>query len=249
MGTQNEIKRMDKETIKHNLFIHHHLGLGDHFDCNGMVRYIQKKWSYDEVSVFCKDNYYEMVDYMYRDNDKIKVIKIDRHKEYDEVKRILNNQSKNHDHFLVVGHQYYDHYAKDKNCWEVFYDQVSIPYEVRKSYFYVEKDLEAEEKLFQKLNPENLPFAFVHDDKDRGFVLDKSHIKNKDLHIIENDTSENIFHFISILEKAEEVHCMESSFKTLVDIYCDQEKLFFHDFRGHPLGLNSNKNWKIVEYE
>ena len=89
----------------------------------------------------------------------------------------------------------------------------------------------------------------MHDDKDRGFILDKSHIQNKDLHIIENDTSENIFHFISILEEAEEVHCMESSFKTLVDIYCDQEKLFFHDFRGHPLGSNSNKNWKVVKYE
>ena len=83
---------MDRETINHKLFIHHHLVLGDHFDCNGMVMYIQKKWSYDKVSVFCKDNYYEMVDYMYRDNHKINVIKIDRHKEYEEVKRILDYQ-------------------------------------------------------------------------------------------------------------------------------------------------------------
>jgi len=152
------------------------------------------------------------------------------------------------DELLVVGHQYYDHQAEGKNCWEIFYDQVAIPYEVRKSYFYVKEDPVQEKKLLEKLNPENLPFAFVHDDKDRGFILDKSHIKNKDLHIIENDTSENIFHFISILEEAEEVHCMESSFKTLVDIYCDQEKLFFHDFRGHPLGSQSNKNWKQIKY-
>ena len=240
---------MAKESIKNNLFIHHHLGLGDHFDCNGMVRYIQKEWGYNSVSVFCKDNYYEIVDYMYRDNDNIKVIKVDRFKEYEDVKKCLSEQVEDNDGLLVVGHQYYDHQAEGKNCWEIFYDQVSISYEVRKSYFYVKEDPEEERKLLKKLNPENLPFAFVHDDKDRGFILDKSHIQNKDLHIIENDTSENIFHFISILEEAEEVHCMESSFKTLVDIYCDQEKLFFHDFRGHPLGSNSNKNWKVVNYE
>ena len=239
---------MAKESIKNNLFIHHHLGLGDQFDCNGMVRYIQKEWGYNSVSVFCKDNYYEIVDYMYRDNDNIKVIKVDRFKEYEDVKKCLSEQGEDNDGLLVVGHQYYDHQAEGKNCWEIFYDQVSISYEVRKSYFYVKEDPEEERKLLKKLNPENLPFAFVHDDKDRGFILDKSHIQNKDLHIIENDTSENIFHFISILEEAEEVHCMESSFKTLVDIYCDQEKLFFHDFRGHPLGSQSNKNWKQIKY-
>ena len=235
--------------MKDNLFIHHHLGLGDHFDCNGMVRHIQEKSGYNQVSIFSKDNYYDMVDYMYRDNTKIKVIKIDKNKEYEEVAKAIRGCDPDKNDFLVVGHHNYDHTAKGKNCWEIFYDQINIPYSVRKSFFHLERDRDAEEKLLQKLNPKNLPFAFVHDDKDRGFVLDKSHIENKDLHIIENDTSENIFHFIGILEKAEEVHCMESSFKTLVDLYCKQEKLFFHDFRGHPLGSKSNKNWKIIKYE
>ena len=235
--------------MKNNLFIYHHLGLGDHFDCNGMVRYIQEKWGYEKVTIFSKDSYYKMVDYMYRENDKINIIAIDGSKEHEEVQKALNTHAKHDDNLLVVGHQNYDHAAVGKNCWEIFYYQVKIPYDIRQSYFYVERDLEAEKKLLQKLNPENLPFAFVHDDKDRGFTLDKSHIQNKELHIIENDTSENIFHFIGILEKAEEVHCMESSFKTLVDIYCDQEKLFFHDFRGHPLGSQSNKNWKVIKYE
>ena len=235
--------------MKDNLFIHHHLGLGDHFDCNGMVRHIQEKSGYNQVSIFSKDNYYDMVDYMYRDNTKIKVVKIDKNKEYEEVAKTIRGCDPDKNDFLVVGHHNYDHTAKGKNCWEIFYDQINIPYSVRKSFFHLERDRDAEEKLLQKLNPKNLPFAFVHDDKDRGFVLDKSHIENKDLHIIENDTSENIFHFIGILEKAEEVHCMESSFKTLVDIYCNQEKLFFHDFRGHPLGSKSNKNWKTIKYE
>jgi len=137
--------------------------------------------------------------------------------------------------------------AKGKNCWEIFYDQVGIPYEVRKDYFYLERSAKQEENLLKKKNPNGEPFIFIHDDKSRGFKINKKHLLNDKLLVIENDVSENIFNFIGVVKKAEEVHCMESSFKTLVDIYCDQEKLFFHDFRGHPLGLNSNKNWKELK--
>ena len=95
--------------MKNNLYIHHHLGLGDHFACNGMVRYILKEWGYNQVTVFSKDNYFSMVDFMYRDNEKIKVIKIDKDKEYESVRKIINaglSESEDND-FLIVGHQNY----------------------------------------------------------------------------------------------------------------------------------------------
>ena len=60
------------------LCIHHHQGLGDHMDCNGLVRYILEKGSYDKVHVFSKSNYYDMIEYMYRDNENIVVAKIDK---------------------------------------------------------------------------------------------------------------------------------------------------------------------------
>ena len=55
------------------LYIHHHLGLGDHLDCNGMVRYILEHSDHDQVYVFSKSNYFSMIEYMYRDTDKIRV--------------------------------------------------------------------------------------------------------------------------------------------------------------------------------
>ena len=232
-----------------NLFIHHHLGLGDHFDCNGLVRYILKKWQYDTVSIFSKDNYFSMVDFMYRDEDNIKVVKIDKNKEYEEVLKIVSSSNPEFNALLTIGHSNYDHNAKNKNCWEIFYDQVEIPYNVRKDFFHIDRDLEEEERVFSKLNPANESFLFLHDDKERGFNLNRDHILNTDLRIIENDVTENIFYFIKILQEAEEIHCMESSFKTLIDLYCEQDNLFFHDFRGHPLGQNSLKQWEIIPYE
>ena len=235
--------------MKNNLFIHHHLGLGDCFDCNGMVRFILEEWSYNQVTVFSKDNYFDMINFMYRDNDNINVIKIDKNREYEEVERVIKDSNRHENDFLVVGHHNYDDTAKEKNCWEIFYDQIKIPYSVRKDSFYVERNLEEEQRLFSKLNPNNEPFIFLHDDGERGFVLDRGYILNKDLRVIENEVSENIFYFIKILQEADEVHSMESSFKTLIDLYCKQDNLFFHDFRGHPLGGESNKNWKVIRYE
>ena len=58
-------------------YIHHHLGLGDHLDCNGMVRFIQEKLD-KKVCVFSKSNYYSMIEYMYRDTNDIEFIEISK---------------------------------------------------------------------------------------------------------------------------------------------------------------------------
>ena len=234
-----------------NLYIHHHLGLGDHFDCNGMVRYILKNSDFDRVSVFAKSNYYSMIQYMYRDDDNINIIKVDINNEMQDVNKYLIDNSC--EFFLRVGHENYPwaeaSLNNNKNCWEFFYDQVRIPYNIRYDMFHVDRDLSEEQRVFKKLNPKNEPFIFMHDDPSRGYKMNREHFINPSLKIIENDVTENIFHFIKILQEAEEIHCMESSFKTLVDFYCKQDNVFFHDFRNHPLGNYSRAKWKIVEYK
>jgi len=233
------------------LFIHHHLGLGDHLDCNGMVRYILKHGSYDKVSVFSKSNYFSMISYMYRDTDDINVLEISKEDEYGDVKRIV---SENEGELLVIGHQFYPgkqaELSQDKNCWEFFYEQIQVPHQVRYDYFHVERDPEEEQRVFNKLNPTNEPYIFIHEDAARGFLLNRDHFLNKNLKIIENDVTENIFHFTKILEEAQEIHCMESSFKTLIDFYCKQDNIFYHDIReSQPLGQHSSPKWKVIKYE
>ena len=66
------------------LFVHHHIGLGDHFDCNALVRYVYHQRQtldekgFDLIHVFSKDNHFSIIDYMYRDNEDIIVEKIDK---------------------------------------------------------------------------------------------------------------------------------------------------------------------------
>ena len=232
-----------------NLYIYHHLGLGDHFDCNGIVRHLASNYDYESIGIFAKSSYSEMVRYMYRDDSRIHIIEVDKEKlGYQNERRGVQNfllENPGH-HLLVIGHENYVH-EDDKNCWEIFYKQLDLPLETRYNQFHLERDKDAEDKLFEELT-NNEPYIFIHEDPSRGYTLDRSHIKNNKIKIVENDVSKNIFHFIKIIENAEEIHCMESSFKTLIDIYAKQENLFFHNFRNHPLGTQSNKNWKVVEY-
>ena len=231
------------------LSIHHHLGLGDHLDCNGMVRFFLDQGGYDTVFVFSKIRYFDMIKYMYRDEDRIKVIKIDEKK--DELVQVRNFVKATKPEFsLRVGFENYptgQEELLDKNCWELFYEQMLVPYNVRVDCFGFDRDLKEEKRVLKKLNPEGKPFIFLHEDVFRGFTIDRSKI-DSDLVIIENDVTENIFHFIKILEEAEEIHCMESSFKSLIDIYAKTDKIFYHDFRNQPLGKHTNKEWNIVSY-
>jgi len=225
-----------------DLLLYHHLGLGDHIDCNGMVRYFAELYPDQKIHLPAKSNYYSMIDYMFRDSDQIIVHEIDKNKERDEV-RVLY-ESLQPTTFFVVGHQFYpQNPSPEKNCWEYFYEQFNIDYDVKYDYFFVERDIEEESRVFTKLNPDQEDYIFVHDDKSRGFEIEgEGNIK-----VIRNDISENIFHFPMILENAKEIHVMESSFKSMVEHFPVNGKLYFHDFRGHPLGRHV-KEWEIIQY-
>ena len=51
------------DNYKFMIYIYHHLGLGDHIICNGLVRFLQKK--HNQVSLFCYQHNIENVSFMY----------------------------------------------------------------------------------------------------------------------------------------------------------------------------------------
>ena len=233
------------------LCLHHHLGLGDHIDCNGMVRFILEIGNYDRIHLFVKSTYHDMVEYMYSDEDRISLVKVDP-KKNEDAQVVEYIKSLSGAKLLRVGHENYPFGREkidNKNCWEYFYEQLSLPYNIKVDYFHLDRDLDEEARLLRKLNTSGAPFAFVHDDPEKGFNLNTDYVENKDLKIIRNDPTENVFHFLGILEQAEEIHCMESCFKSLIEIYAKTDKLFYHDFRGHPLGTRTNKQWEIIKYD
>ena len=240
---------LEELEVNEDLFVYHHLGLGDMIHCNGMIRYLLDRLNADRnVNVFCKARNLGMTQWMYRDEPRIHLLPIaEGERESPFVQRTLkNHRSRN---FLSVGHRalksleraypraFYD---------ELFYRQVGLPYSIRYDWCYWQRDLAEEERVYQKLAPET-PYVFVHDDASRGFSIDTSTIG---MAIVRNDITESIFHMGLLLERAAEVHCMESSIRCMLEsLDLSHCKLFYHNFRypDRPLGNATRQSWTSID--
>ena len=228
--------------------IYHHLGLGDHIICNGLVRHICK--THDKVYCFVKTHYMNCISFMYRDESKIELIGVSDDCEVpSKVRREIA--------FIKVGFERLD--GSPDNFDESFYKQVGLEFRSRWDNFFIERDYRKESELLQKLNPDNVRFIFVHDDPSRGLLIDFSLLR-QDLKIIrasdyspsgsraEEFREYTFFHWIASLENAQEIHCMDSSFKCLVESLptLQHTQLFFHRYvKGAREVCSTRKNWTV----
>ena len=241
-----------RDYLNRELYIHHHLGLGDHLDCNGMVRWILKHNNYKKICVFVKEKYFNLIEYMYRDESRIELIKVSNEREYEDVDNLIKTKNVQ---VLKIGHENYPWGKEEelgKGCAELFYEQINMPYNIRFDYYYYERDPIQEQRVCEKLNPLGKPYVFVHDDPSRGFSIDDDRIKElagEDIVIIRNDMDENIFYYGKLFEEAKQIHCMESCFRSFAETLDIKGELYFHNFRAGAsgyLGNSTKQPWKHV---
>ena len=259
-------------------YIHQHARLGDMILCNGLIRHMhESKNKRDKIYIFCRSRHLKSVKFMYRDEKRIKIIPFNENPnlkdekllakyEFYKVRKIIENiESKKKINFIKIG---FENYQKTKNlnpdknfpwpCDIVFYKQFNIPFKYRFSKCYWKRDKKSEKRLFNKLVGNNQPYVFVHDDKDRNFLIDTKNI-NPNLEIIRNDNKELIFNFGYILERAKEIHIMESSFRQIIEVLnTKNKKLYLYKGRGGEHGIDlynqkkkkwvgTSKKWKIIK--
>jgi len=224
--------------MKKEIYIYHNLGLGDHIICNGLVR--SYALLYDMVYVFCKPHNVRNVVFMYKDNDKIKVLPI-------EQKEIVAFIRKNNKECLVARSV-----SEFNDVFDVhIYKTAKLSFLYKWSMFGLVRDLEREKKLFKKLGlSEGEEFIFVHDQQER--LIDESKLP-KGIKVIKPIYLDGfIFDYLYTIEKAKEVHCIDSSFVNLID--CMQLRdigLFFHKYvriesSGEKRTPTLVSEWKVL---
>ena len=201
---------------KSMLHVHHHLGLGDHIICNGLVRSLVGEKA-DEVAVFVRDGNLPRVARMFDNESRIHLIPVPSDACVTDVSNLqfvnLYMQSRGGE-LLRLGFDQMNR-APQLNFDQVFYIFAGVPFSNRWDRFSVRRDLAEEQRVLSKLNPTGEPYIFVHDDPSRGFAF--SPPNDRGLKVIRNDVSEDIFSMIGVLENATEIHCMESSFRCLIE--------------------------------
>ena len=216
-------------------YIHHHLGLGDHIICNGMVRHFCKK--YTNVVLFCYTHYYDNISYMYRDLDNLEIFNFD--KEEDAIVFVESNPTVKNS-LIRPGFEKLDSCLDRMTFDEAFYYLAGLDFQVRFDEFYFERDLEKEDEVCNTLNPDNEKYIFVLDDPKRGYLIDEDKLP-KEYKIIRNDFQFRMFDYIKLLENAEEIHMMQTGFLDLVNSYkMGEPKIYRHNYvRNYPSSIHS----------
>ena len=228
-----------------SVYIYHHLGLGDHIICNGLVRKLAE--NYENVFLLVKNSNHHAVSFMYRDLTRLKLIIV----ENDEKAREYLNKHKIKN-LIKVG---FENLKADQFKFdESFYKQLGLEFKLRWDNFKLYREPETEIELFKKYDIRENEYIFLHDDPDRGFKINDKIINNKNVKIIKpvKGLTSNIFHYCYILENASEIHCMDSSFKLLIDSLNPISKKLYHHLyvrgRNNKAISSSRLNWAEIYF-
>jgi len=215
-------------------YIYHHLGLGDHIICNGLVRTII---SGDEnYSLFVKPHNFETVKFMYRDLKNITLILGDD--------KFCLEFLKDKENKIIIGFG-----SNSEKSWdEYFYFQHNVDFLNRWDSFNVIRDFDRENLLYDKLNPNNEDYILIHSKGSDNIDRINYSVFNKEIKqiFVEKHTN-NIFDYLTLVERAKEIHCIESSFQVMVDSFDLNNNLYFHNNKNSRGFQHKIKNkWIIV---
>mgnify|MGYP001574195197 CR=1 FL=1 len=219
-------------------------GLGDHIICHGIVReYCQK---YDRVAIFTMPQNQASVSFMFRDLKNLDIIVGDQSFAKNFIlsslkANLVETPTTKYDYLKIIGFQYFDPHSGvlfEKQEYQL----AGLDLEKKWDNFIVHREKEREEALLNKLAPKGA-YAFLHEDAGRNYLIKRGLI-SKQLSITtpKPELTNNIFDYCTTIERAEEIHVIDSSFMFLVDCldYSNpKQKLYVHRYsRG-------NEDWKL----
>jgi len=204
--------------------IYHHLGLGDHFICNGLVRELIQKQN--ATHLFVKHHNSETVSQMYEDTI-LRLIPVSGDQE------VIDSVKMNDLGVQIGFHNLNQHDPFDQQ----FYKLANVPFEKRWTSFKVNRHPKKESELIYNLK---LPpkFALLHEDESRGYKIDKNKINLPivKLHPIQGFT---MIDWLGAADLAEEIHVIDSSFMFLLDSVETSAPLYIHRYS------RQNPDWQL----
>lgn len=215
--------------MSNNLFFLPHLGLGDHFLSNGLLRYLAKDKNI--VAMPVKQNNFWAVKRMFSDMENLCLIPLNGSTLYSDGFHVkVAAELKNV--YAAMGFDVkavgffgdkpgeFQKFLHDGGVPDVFwYKEMNVDISQKYESFKLNRSYEREQNLFYKFDIHSGGYAFIHDDPRRGRTIDRSYI-DPSLKIITSETKfydGDIVDYGTIIENAAEIHFMNSSFSDFAD--------------------------------
>jgi hypothetical protein len=238
------------------IFFMPHLGLGDHFTCNGMTRELYKDC--DLMVMIVKENNLKVVRRMFSDLGNLHLLPLQGSMDYSDTQHIedavyFKNMFQKRGYSIKSVGVFSDSFERNgKKYDEVFYEQAGIDFSKRWSSFYYPRSVNNEQKMFYECfeGLKKKEYVFLHDDPDRGRVIDRSSFP-KNIKVItphKRFWDADILDYRYVLENALEIHCVNSSFSDLMDSFdlSGVEKLTIHEYARQEDPVNYKNNFNII---
>lgn len=223
----------------HKIIVHHHLGLGDHFICNGLVNFLCLKYNFSELHLVTKKHNEASVNDLYSSNSTIKTLIFDPNEIDEDIfsTRISNVTGIPLLKITSSMNSYFDRH---------FYESIGLNFDLRWKYFTLPKDQSKSQAFFEKKCPSK-EYCLVSNSSSVGeFALNI----NTYLNIIKVERlTESLLDWIVIIMNAKEIHAIDSSFIHLADsLILTGKALFYHEVnRGSKFYLKNN--WTRINYK
>lgn len=193
------------ESKKFRFLLSHHLGMGDHIILNGLVRHIYEREKDCEFWLLCYERNAKNVRTMYADLDIHLLTVKDDDSDIEKTIHEFNPDKYEDLHLNETGHSLYADIGDF-----AFFDTFGYDRKLLNAFKLFRPEREEKSIISNYALPES--FAFVHDDRERGYEIDKNRIG---LPIISVPKSVPLFDCLPLMKKAKEVHVISSAFLCL----------------------------------
>ncbi len=218
------------------IVVYHHLGVGDHLICNGLVRHLAER--HERIFLPCKRSALATIGCLYADEPNVEPVAIDR--EPDDVEAFAAGMGLP---VRKIGFEACDRRRFD----ESFYEQAGVPFEYRWSKFRLPQTIPGEDEAFERLRPGS-DYRVVHREASHGLYalrIDEP-MPTVEIRGPRSGGYGNLLVYRRLIERATEVHCINSSVVHLVDSLDGPARLVYHDAR--PRAFQLRRRWETVPY-
>jgi len=240
--------------------VHTHHRMGDHLICYGGIKELAKR--YDQLVVRTFAQYFKNIQRLYSTIPNVKVLILEDN-QWDQSGILFCSTN----WWFEQVKQWYDiknrpdistySQGEDMIFDRFWYNIAGLPFNLKWDNFYLKRNIEIEENVCKNiLGVHNIdkPYIFLHEDAtciEEDRTIKRKYI-NSDIRIINisefNDIS--ILDMALLIERAQEVHVINSAFLTFIDLMNIQHpNLYYHKYaRPNPVEQVALRlNWNIID--
>jgi len=159
-----------------------------------------------------------------------------------------------------IHNQFRVYHKKSKSYAHAFYEHLGFNPDMRFQQFHLNRDHTEEQKKYEELVSRiGSQYVVIHEDTRRGFKINRRRITNKQLPIFDlNQKSKNMVDMLTIIDKAQEIHVLDSNYSVLIHLmqlsdntFAPNTKIFLHASsrnRGRDISIYTPKikHWIVV---